>query len=191
MKQLLLLLLAAILSLSLVACNTTTNGDESGKTPSQSTSNRDNELPSDTGTGSETDPEIPPEIVYAYKMGNITLMPGELLPLDKLPTPDSTAQVPSCAGDGYDNFYTFGNLEITGHPTAEGEIIYSIYFYSNEVATPEGVTSGDPFTKASGIYGDDYTTNNNTMIYTKDGVDLIFVLSDGNIVSIEYMMVTE
>jgi hypothetical protein len=29
------------------------------------------------------------------------------------------------------------------------------------------------------------------MIFTKDGVDLMFLVSDGNIVSIEYMMVTE
>lgn len=190
MKQLLLLLLATLLSLSLVAC-TTPNNNEDGNTPSQSSSDREDGTPSDTGTGSETDSETPPEIAYAYKMGNITLTPGELLPLDKLPTPDSTAQVDSCAGDGYDNFYTFGNIEITGHPTAEGEVIYSIYFYSNEVATPEGVKPGDPFTKATDVYGNDYTENNNTMIYTKDGVDLIFVLSDGNIRSVEYMMVTD
>jgi len=46
-------------------------------------------------------------------------------------------------------------------------------------------------TKATSIYGNDYTVNNSTMIFTKDGVDLMFLVSDGNIVSIEYMMVTE
>jgi len=189
MKQLLLILLAAILSLSLMACSVASNNDDPSKLPAQSTADSDNKTSSDTDA--ETNGKTDKEIVYAYKMGNIVLTPGELLPLDKLPTPDSTAQVPSCAGDGYDNFYGFGKLEITGHPTAEGEIIYSIYFESNEFATPEGVKPGDPFTKATSIYGNDYTVNNSTMIFTKDGVDLMFLVSDGNIVSIEYMMVTE
>ena len=188
MKQLLLILLAAILSLSLMACSVVSNNDDPSKRPAQSTADSDNKT---SDTDAETNGKTDKEIVYAYKMGNIVLTPGELLPLDKLPTPDSTAKVDSCAGDGYDNFYAFGNLEIVGHPTAEGEIIYSIYFFSNEVATPEGVKPGDPFTKATAVYGDNYTANNDTMIYTKDGVDLMFLVSDGNILSIEYMMVTE
>ena len=189
MKQLLLILLAAILTLSLMACSASTPNDGEGtKAPSQNTADSDGKT---SDTDAETNGKTDKEIVYAYKMGNIVLTPGELLPLDKLPTPDSTAQVPSCAGDGYDNFYGFGKLEITGHPTAEGEIIYSIYFESNEFATPEGVKPGDPFTKATAVYGNNYTANNDTMIFTKDGVDLMFLVSDGNILSIEYMMVTE
>lgn len=183
MKQLLLFLLAALLTLSLAACSPNANNSGNPNTPAQSDS--------DNGGESNADGKTDNTVVYAYKIGKIVLTPGELLPLDQLPTPDSVAQVDSCAGDGYDNFYTFGNLEITGHPTAEGEIIYSIYFFSPEVATPEGVKPGDPFTKAADIYGSDYTRNHNTVIYTKDGVDLIFVLTDENILSVEYMMVTE
>ncbi len=188
MKRFLLLLLILTLAITAVACDKPHGdpifsvGDGTG-----SGSGEDDKTPGSGDNGDDTDDTV----VYAYRMGNIALKPGELLPLDKLPTPDSVAQVDSCAGDGYDNFYTFGNLEITGHPTAEGEIIYSIYFYSTEVATPEGVKPGDPFTKAVSVYGSDYSENNNTMIYTQDGVDLIFLVSDGNILSVEYMMVTE
>ncbi len=188
MKQLLFLLLAALLSLSLMACTVISNNENPNKLPAQSTSDSDGKT---SHTGDETIEKNDDNIVYAYKMGNIVLTPGEPLPLDKLPTPDSVTKVDSCAGDGYDNFYIFGNLEITGHPTAEGEVIYSIYFSSAEVTTPEGVKPGDPAATVTEIYGTDYTENNNTRIYTRDGVDLLFLISEDHVLSVEYIMVTE
>ena len=48
MKQLLLILLAAILSLSLMACSVASNNDDPSKPPTQSTADSDNKTSSDT-----------------------------------------------------------------------------------------------------------------------------------------------
>ena len=77
-------------------------------------------------------------------------------------------------------------MEITTHTVDGGELVYSVYFMSSSVSTPEGVTNGDPLSKVTDTYGLSYTQVVKEYSYEKNGVLLIFIIQNDTVISIEY-----
>ena len=169
-KTLVSLLLSFLLLLTLTAC---------GRQPQPSGG-------TGSGTGLETAPDLNSAEPFAFVLNGVTVTPGKLLDLESLPEPDSLTQVPSCAFEGEDNIYAFGDVEITTHAVDDGELVYSVYFMSSAVATPEGVTNGDPLSKVTDTYGLSYTQVVSEISYERDGVLLLFIVRDDAVISIEY-----
>ena len=140
-------------------------------------------------TSVSTDPVE--EEAFAFLFNEVALIPNAPFDAKKLPAAASTYVVPSCALEGTDNVYNYEAFEVTAYNEGKGEFIYSIYFIDPNLTTPEGLAIGDDLAKAVSIYGEGYTQTDASVIYTKGHTQLILILQEGTIVSIEYRMVTE
>ena len=89
--------------------------------------------------------------------------------------------------DGTDIIYTYDNYEITASDEGKGAYLTAILLL-NDGATTEGVKIGDDESKITATYGDDCESDGVQYTYEADGTQLIFLVQDGTIVSIEYRM---
>ena len=98
-------------------------------------------------------------------------------------------QVPSCAVEGTDNVYNFGGFEITAFAENGSERIYSVYFIDPNLTTPEGLALGDGVQKVTELYGEDYAQDGAALVYTAGDTQLIVIVENDVVVSIEYRWV--
>lgn len=182
MKKLISILLTAVLLLTITAC--TGNPIVGGPTDPQKPNPGNGQQSGDPGTG---DPETNPE-GFGLTFSEVKLVPGAAFDASKLPEADSVTQVPSCAFEGTDNAYNYGAFELTAYNEGNGEIIYSIYLLDANTATDEGLYLGDTLSRAEELYGTTYETVGTQVTYTKGSTQLILILQDDSIISIEYRM---
>lgn len=128
---------------------------------------------------------------FAFTSNGVTLIPGAAFDASKLPEATSTYEVPSCALEGTDNVYNYDAFEVTAFDEGKGEFIYSIYLIDPNLTTPEGLALGDSLKKAVDLYGSDYTEEDGTCIFESAGTQLVLILQEESIISIEYRLVTE
>ncbi len=119
-----------------------------------------------------------------YKGVDVT--PGEAFNKDDIDGEAERSEIPSCAFEGTDNVYTYEDVEIIATDIDGQETVYSVYFLSAELETPEGVKVSDEASKVIEIYGDTYEENGNEMIYKEGDVILSFIVENDIITSIEY-----
>lgn len=127
--------------------------------------------------------------VFTFKTGETTIVPGEKSDLSKLPTPLATVEIPSCAFDGIDKVMTYDDYEITAHIEGNDAIVYSVLFINPNLKTSEGLSMGETKAKMIEIYGENFTQDGDGCVYTKDKTQLIIILQDDTIISIEYRQV--
>lgn len=152
-------------------------------------------------TRAATEPEVVPDVtevtapaeeasalVFLYE--GVELIPGQPFDPAALPEAQSTFTVPSCALDGTDNVYSYGNLEITAFNDGTGEFIYSVYLLDETLATPEGLRISDPQEKVLQLYGTDFQDNGGEYLYTQGDVLLSILFQNGTVSSIEYLLST-
>lgn len=144
--------------------------------------------PPETATGSSGTVE---DGFFAFTYEDVELQPGQAFDPSVLPAPTYTYTVPSCALEGTDNVYNYGTFEITAFDAGEGEFIYSVYFVDPNLATAEGLALGDPLDKAESLYGRNYAREGTACTYTRTDTQLVLILQENSIVSIEYRLVTE
>ena len=128
---------------------------------------------------------------FAFTYNNVKLIPGEAFDASKLPEASSVFQVPSCALEGTDNVYNYETFEVTAFNDGKSEFIYSIYFIDPNLTTPEGLAMGDTLEKAVTLYGSDYVQQDSAYIYTGANTQLILILENDAISSIEYRLITQ
>lgn len=119
------------------------------------------------------------------------LIPGTQFDPGMLPEADSIYQVPSCAIVGTDNVYNYGTFELTAFDDGESEVIYSILLLDPNITTSEGLALGDSVSRASELYGEDYTQEGTARIYAAENTLLCVIVQADCVVSIEYRMITE
>ena len=191
MKKIIALISAALLVLGLAACNETAGSND---VPQITMGNSQNEATTPNETAPfETSVGTQPveEESFAFLFNEVALIPNAPFDAKQLPAAASTYVVPSCALEGTDNVYNYETFEVTAYNEGKGEFIYSIYFIDPNLTTPEGLAIGDDLAKAVSIYGEGYTQTDASVVYTKGQTQLILILQEGTIVSIEYRMVTE
>ncbi len=127
--------------------------------------------------------------MFYFETDGVTIIPGTALDLSVLPDANDTYTVPSCAIDGTDNVYMYDTFELTAYDEGNGEIIYSIYLTDANITTPEGLALGDDASRVTELYGEDYEESGTSITYTKGNTELIIILQNDVVVSIEYMVI--
>lgn len=95
-------------------------------------------------------------------------------------------EAPSCAFNGVDKIYTYSDFEIHTYPDGEADRISMILLLNDLVSTPEGICIGSSLEDMEAAYGTGYTQSSGAYTYTKDNMNLTFLVTDGSISSIEY-----
>lgn len=183
MKKLIAILLAAMLMVSLAACGAEEEPNEDlvitrGAEGNEETVTQEEAPETDGG-------------VYVFVAEGVELIPGAAFDPSVLGEPASVYEVPSCAIEGTDNVYSYGAYEITAYDDGTGEVIYSIYLADPSVVTPEGLAVSDDGAKVLELYGETYTEEGTSWIYTSGNTQLIVILQNDVVISIEYRMITE
>ena len=180
MKKFLSILLALVLVLAMAACGDATTEDTSKE-------NGDGTGSAQASGGATEPAQAQDGFFLTYE--NVKLMPGNAFDSAALPEASTVLEVPSCAFEGTDNAYNYEAFELTAYSDGNGEFIYSIYILDANQATDEGLYLGDSLTRAEELYGTDYDNIDEVQaIYTKGNTQLILILQDGNIISIEYRL---
>lgn len=94
----------------------------------------------------------------------------------------------SCAFGGNDIQYDYMSVKITTNDENGYEQIYLIQLVDDMAHTEKGIKIGSSSDAITAAYGDPTTTNAGGFIYEKDGMELRFLLKDGTVTSIQYML---
>ncbi|MCX4249593.1 MAG: hypothetical protein OSJ65_07545 [Bacilli bacterium] len=128
--------------------------------------------------------------------GTLTFMdtditPGKSFNEKSIASIPEKSELPSCALEGMDHVYKYEDLEITANVKDGKETIYSVYFITENVTTPEGVKIGDSKTKLLETYGSDFQDDVSLITYTSDNgkVKLNFQIENNTVSGIEYAQV--
>ena len=120
---------------------------------------------------------------------NGTALPinADFAPLhDKLGAESSYFEAASCAFNGLDKTYTYGNVEIVTYPDGDIDRISSIRFLDENAATPEGIKIGSTTEEVVAAYGEDYEDNLGEYCYTDGDAQLAVLFKDGKAISVSY-----
>ena len=190
MKKILALTLAIMMLLCFTACGQT-SGTDMPQITMGAQENHETSVatdPAQEATEGQTSETGAP---YVFEFQGVKLQPGAAFDASALPEATSTYTVPSCALEGTDNVYNYDAFEVTAYNEGKGEFIYSIYFIDPNLTTPESVALGDGVDKMIAQYGDSYIQEDTAYIYESAGTQLIFIIQNDAIISIEYRLVTE
>ena len=140
------------------------------------------------GCGQET---IQTEQKYSFSYNNMEFVLGDVFTREKFGTEIEYSEVASCAFEGLDKTFKYEHYEITTYPDGEDDRIYSIYLLDDTVPTKEGVKITDDVSKMTEIYGNDYTQQGESYLYSKNNTTIQFYTSNGVIIGIEYSIVMD
>jgi hypothetical protein len=124
--------------------------------------------------------------VFSFTYQGVTLVPGNAFDSAALPEAESVYQVPSCAIEGTDNVYSYGDIEVTAFNDGNGEVIYSVYIVDANTPTAEGLYIGDTLDQVIAVYGEDYTQENSQVTYQKGDTLLVIILDGDYVASIDF-----
>lgn len=92
----------------------------------------------------------------------------------------------SCAYQGLDKTYDYKIFKLYTYPDGDKDLISSVEFTSDVMATKEGVKIGTPEAEVDSVYGSDYKTNGMARIYNSGDCNLSIVIKDGAVTGIIY-----
>lgn len=130
--------------------------------------------------------QVVDEDVFSFTYQGVTLVPGNAFDSAALPEAESVYQVPSCAIEGTDNVYSYGDIEVTAFNDGSGEVIYSVYIVDANTPTAEGLYIGDMLDQVIAVYGEDYTQENGQVTYQKGDTLLVIILDGDYVASIDF-----
>ena len=107
----------------------------------------------------------------------------------RLGDPDGYYEAASCAFDGKDKIYTYGSVQISVSPLDGKDIIYMITLLDDSLATPEGVCVGADKASVISAYGEHGTDKGSSLTYNTDKTDLVFLIRDDCVTSVQYRYV--
>lgn len=181
MKKIIVLMLALVLAIAMVAC-----GDDAPATNPAAMITKATTPVENPTEPAATQPAAPAGYVFVAEGENLVM--GQMFDGSLLSEPKSMVELPSCAIDGVDYIYTYEGFELTASDEGDGAYITAILILENG-ATTEGVKIGDEESKITATYGDDCENDGVQYTYEAGGTQLIFLVQDGIISSIEYRMV--
>lgn len=185
--KLLAVLLALTLSLTLLAgCGGNNNSqNSSGNAAGNQSQNSGSEDSSETGNGGQE------ASAFVFTSNGVEVrMNAEADPIvEALGEPVSTFEAPSCAFQGTDYIYTYDGFQINTYPLNDVNYVSSVVFMSDAVSTPEGLEIGKTKDDMIAAYGEDYTEEYDQYTYTRGDSQLVVLIEDGYISSIEYQAV--
>lgn len=173
MKKIFTLVLALCMVLSMAACG----GSEA---PAGNTGN----------TGNDT-PNTPSAETYSYTYKGVELkLYAEAAPvIAALGEPVKYSETASCAFDGLDKNYYYGNLYIDTYPENGKDYIYGWWFADDTLTTEEGIYIGATQAEVETAYGKDTFNGTNAYVITKGEGTLTVIMKDGIVNSIQYAII--
>lgn len=130
--------------------------------------------------------EALPGYVFAHNDVSFTVDMEAAPVIEALGEPTSYYEVPSCAFEGLEKIYDYTSFEITTYELDGADYIANIFLKDDLVETPEGVSLFMTYDDMAAAYGEDFTESEGQYVYTKDNMKLIFIATDGEILSIQY-----
>lgn len=196
MKKLIAMMLCLLMVLSLAACGSEEAADEQMITrPAEEAAPAVAEAPTEAPVAAENQAPAAPVTAavgnYTFVTDGVELVPGAVFDPSILPEAQSVYEVPSCAIVGTDNLYNYGTYELTAFDDGTNELIYSILFIDPNITTTEGLALGDSTDKVLELYGDGYSVQGTSWVYSGDAEQLILILQGETVASIEYRMIVE
>lgn len=175
MKKTFGMILALVIALSLCACG--------GGNP-------DTTNPADKDSTQQNSPDTAGPEGYTFTYKNVQLWIG-MDAADAIATlgePKDRAVTESCAFNGNDIVYDYQSVKISTNDENGYEMVYCIELADDMAQTEEGIKLGASGEAVTAAYGEPATENPGGYIYVKDGMELRFLLSDGKVTSIQYLL---
>lgn len=95
----------------------------------------------------------------------------------------------SCAFEGLDKEYTYSGFVLTTYPTDDIDYVSTVVFVDDTVETPEGITIGSTYDDVISAYGE--SDSETTCQYEEGDSQLLILLEDGVVYSVQYIAITE
>lgn len=170
MKKLFLIVLAVACVLSLCACG--------GEAPEN--------------TEGQTQPSSPAaqEEGYGFTYEGVKIRLGFDVgdAVSDLGEPKDRAVTESCAFGGNDIVYDYRSVKISANDEEGFERVYCIELVDDMAQTEEGIKIGATAEAVTAAYGEPTTSNAGGVIYSKGGMELRFLMKDGKVTSIQYLL---
>ncbi len=179
MRRLLTVLLALMLTVSLAACA----AEPAGTTPPAG-----NGTVPPTQDGSETKPTAPGK-AYTFTYGDLQMAvnaPAEPY-ITALGEPLSFTSEESCAFDGEDKTYYYGSFYLQTYPMGNQDFVYCLWLVDDTVSTEEGIYIGATQALVEKAYGAQWYNGRNAFNILTGDCNLLILLEDGVVTSIQYL----
>lgn len=122
--------------------------------------------------------------------GTEIAMNAEAAPiLEKLGKEKSYFESASCAFEGLDKEYTYNGFVLKTYPLNDVDYVSSVTLQDDTVATPEGISIGSELADVKAAYGD--SSSDTKCEYVKGDSQLLILLENGIVTSIQYVAITE
>lgn len=95
----------------------------------------------------------------------------------------------SCALPGKEKIYTYSGFEIHTYEDNGDDRVLSILILDDSIPTKEGVYLYSDFDSLMEKYGDNYVQELSSYKYERDKSQLVFLIEDDEVTSIEYMAI--
>ena len=190
MKRILILSLALLLLLAACSKGGNTAGNVTGDMPVDG--NKDNSQDVQEGQNpdnNQENQEVNEEKGYEFVFDGVTIaMHSKMeLILEKLGEPMEYFEAESCALPGMEKIYSYSGFEILTYEKEGVDHVLSVVILDDSVSTKEGVYLYSNLNSLIEIYGDDYTKELNTYKYESGQSQLVFLVEDEEVTSIEYL----
>lgn len=128
---------------------------------------------------------------YVFTVDGTTIaMNAEAAPiLEKLGKEKNYFESASCAFEGLDKEYTYNGFVLKTYPLNDVDYVASITLQDDTVATPEGIAIGSELADVTAVYGD--SSSDTKCEYVKGDSQLLILLENGVVTSIQYVAITE
>ena len=188
MKRMSLLLLMLVLAVVLAACSEKENA--ASNAPTNNGQEAEASEPGNAGEVASDDKQADTTVNdYVFEINGVSIaMHAEAAPiLDKLDGPKDYFESEACAFPGLEKVYQFDGFDLYTYEKEGKDYIASVVFFDDTVSTKEGVYLFDKKDNVFNTYGDDYINNLDLYTYEKNGAQLIFLIEDDQVTSIEYL----
>lgn len=99
--------------------------------------------------------------------------------LKALGEPDDYSEAISCAYDGLDKIYVYGDTEIYTYPDGDKDYVLEVAVSGGTAKTAAGVGVGATLDEVVAVYGDGYTEEGISLVYEGKTHRLYFIMENG------------
>ena len=179
MKKFLIILLTLGMLLSLCACGSSSSNEGSAAIVQNNT-------PTEAATEAQVSANIEEGFIFTVNDVDIPMHAPVADILAALGEPKSCTEQTSCAFEGLDKTYFYGNFYLETYPGADGDYIYGVWLVDDTLTTAEGIYIGATQPEVEDTYGADSFDGSNAYVLTKGKSSLTIILTDGVVSSIQY-----
>lgn len=131
------------------------------------------------------------EETVSLKYKGVEIVPGTEFDEGAIDEDAMFSEIPSCAFAGTDKVYTYDNVELIVAEIDGRDTVYSVYFINETQETGEGIKISDSKEDMIEKYGNSYEEIlGNKYVYTKNNVEISFMIENDIITGIEYTLKT-